>query len=441
MDFFQYLGDKRLKKESPLAYKLRPKRLEDIVGQDHILGKDKPLYNLIKSDKITSIILYGPPGTGKTTIAHVIANVTDKIFRSINATIAGINDIKKIIDEAKFEFSQGGKKTILFIDEIHRFNKLQQDALLPSVEEGTIVLIGATTENPFYEVNKALVSRSLVFELYPLKEEDIIKIIDRAITDKENGLGEMKIEIDEETRKFIARLSNGDARVALNILEACVYSVKPQHDGSIVITKEIVSNLSNRKVSVYDAAGDMHYDTISAFIKSVRGSDPDAALFYLAKMLEGGEDIKFIARRLIILAAEDIGLADPMALNVATAAAWACEFIGMPEARIILSEATIYLACAPKSNSAYLAIEKALEDAKNVPIKSIPMHLRMALHGEQRIGHGSGYLYPHDYRNHWVKQQYLPDELAGRIYYCPTEIGKEKYIKEYIEKLRKESNG
>ncbi|ABP67645.1 AAA ATPase, central domain protein [Caldicellulosiruptor saccharolyticus DSM 8903] len=440
MDFFQYLGEKRLKKESPLAYKLRPKRLEEIVGQEHILGEGKPLYNLIKNDKLTSIILYGPPGTGKTTIAHVIAQVTNNIFKSINATIAGINDIKKIIEEAKLEFSQGGRRTILFIDEIHRFNKLQQDALLPSVEEGIIVLIGATTENPFYEVNKALVSRSLVFELFPLKEEDIIKIINRAISDKENGLGEMNIKVEENAKRLIARLSNGDARVALNILEACVYSTKPLEDGTIMITQDTVGNLSNRKISLYDATGDMHYDTISAFIKSVRGSDPDAALFYLAKMLDSGEDIKFIARRLIILAAEDIGLADPMALNVATSAAWACEFVGMPEARIILSEATIYLACAPKSNSAYLAIEKALEDAKNTPIKSIPMHLRMASHGEEKLGHGIGYLYPHDFKNHWVKQQYLPDELVGRRYYYPSEMGKEREIKEYIENLKKEDS-
>lgn len=438
MDFFQYLGEKRLKKESPLAYKLRPKQLEDIVGQDHILSKGKPLYNLIKNDKLTSIILYGPPGTGKTSIAQVIAHVTNKIFRSINATTAGINDIKKIIEEAKSEFSQGGQKTILFIDEIHRFNKLQQDALLPSVEEGTIILIGATTENPFYEVNKALVSRSLVFELFPLKEEDIIKIIDRAISDKENGLGEMNVKVEEEAKRLIAKISNGDARAALNILEACVYSTKPLEDGTIVVTKDTVGELSNRQISLYDATGDMHYDTISAFIKSVRGSDPDAALFYLAKMLNSGEDVKFIARRLIILAAEDIGLADPTALSVATSAAWACEFVGMPEARIILAEATIYLACAPKSNSAYLAIEKAIEDAKNIPIKSIPMHLRMALNGEEKLGHGVGYLYPHNFQNHWVKQQYLPDELVGRKYYYPTEIGKEKEIKEYIENLRKE---
>jgi putative ATPase len=438
MDFFQYLGEKRLKKESPLAYKLRPKRLEEIVGQEHILSPGKPLYNLIKNDRLTSIILYGPPGTGKTTIAHVIANATGKTFKTINATIAGVNDIKKIIEEAKIEFSQTGRKTILFIDEIHRFNKLQQDALLPSVEEGIIILIGATTENPFYEVNKALVSRSLVFELFPLKEEDILKIIERAISDKENGLGELNIQIEEDAKKLIARLSGGDARVALNILEAVVYSSQARDDGKIYISQESVINLSNRKTALYDATGDMHYDTISAFIKSVRGSDPDAALFYLAKMLDSGEDIKFIARRLIILAAEDIGLADPMALTIAVSAATACEFVGMPEARIILAEATIYLACSPKSNSAYLAIEKALEDAKNVSIKSISMHLRMAAHGEEKLGHGIGYLYPHDYKNHWVLQQYLPDELVGRKYYFPTEMGKEKFIAEYIKKLREQ---
>jgi len=438
MDFFQYLGEKRLKKESPLAYKLRPKYLEEIVGQEHILSPGKPLYNLIKNDRLTSIILYGPPGTGKTTIAHVIANATGKTFKTINATIAGVNDIKKIIEEAKIEFSQTGKKTILFIDEIHRFNKLQQDALLPSVEEGIIILIGATTENPFYEVNKALVSRSLVFELFPLKEEDILKIIERAISDKENGLGELNIQIEEEAKRLIAKLSGGDARVALNILEAVVYSSSAQDDGKIYISQKSVINLSSRKTANYDATGDMHYDTISAFIKSVRGSDPDAALFYLAKMLDSGEDIKFIARRLIILAAEDIGLADPMALTMAVSAAMACEFVGMPEARIILSEATIYLACAPKSNSAYLAIEKALEDAKNVSIKSIPMHLRMATHGEEKLGHGIGYLYPHDYKNHWVSQQYLPDELIGKKYYYPTEMGKEKLIAEYIKKLKEQ---
>lgn len=441
MDFFQFLNEKKLKKEAPLAYRLRPKNLEDIVGQEHILGKGKPLYNLIKSDKLSSIILYGPPGTGKTTIAHVVAKTTNKNFKNINATIAGIGDIKKVIEEARMEYSQGGKKTILFIDEIHHFNKLQQDALLPSVEEGIIVLIGATTENPFFTVNKALVSRSLVFELFPLSCEDIVKILNRAISDEENGVGFLKINISDEAKMLIATLSNGDARVALNILEACVYTSKPRDDGYIYIDVNVVQSLTNKKLNLYDSTGDMHYDTISAFIKSLRGSDPDAALYYLAKMLDAGEDIRFIARRLIICAAEDVGLADPMALNIAVSAAWACEFVGMPEARIILAEATLYIACAPKSNSSYLAIEKALDDVKKYPIKGIPMHLRMATSDEKNyLGHSVGYLYPHDFEKHYVKQQYLPDELVGRKYYYPTEIGKEKEIKDYIEGLKDEEN-
>jgi len=429
MDIFEYSKSQNLKKESPLALRMRPQHLYEVVGQEHILGKGKPLYNLIVADKLSSIILYGPPGTGKTTIAYVIAQTTKKEFEIINATTAGINDIKKVIDKAYNIFSQYSKKTILFIDEIHRFNKLQQDALLPAVEEGYIVLIGATTENPFFEVNKALISRSLIFELFLLNENDIRKIIKRALNDKEKGLGFLNIEISNEAEDYIVKLSNGDARVALNILEAVVFS-KQVNNNKILIELQDIQECFGKKY-LYDNTGDMHYDVISAFIKSMRGSDPDATLYYLALMLESGEDIRFIARRILICAAEDVGLANPMALVVASSAAYACEYVGLPEARLILSEAALYIACSPKSNSSYLAIKKATEDVKNTTIKCIPSHLKMT-----SVGPKQQYLYPHDYPLHYVKQQYLPNELIGRTYYHPTDLGDEKHLKEYIEYIR-----
>ncbi|MEZ0535810.1 replication-associated recombination protein A [Caldicellulosiruptoraceae bacterium PP1] len=438
MDLFNYASQSKMKKESPLALKLRPQTIDDIVGQDHILGKGKPLYNLIMADKLSSIILYGPPGTGKTTLAYAIANTTKKYFETINATLAGISDIKKVIEESKYRLVTNNQRTILFIDEIHRFNKQQQDALLPSVEEGTIILIGATTENPFFEVNKALISRSLVFELLPLDNNSVKKILYNAISNKEKGLGFINIKIDEDSINYIVTLSNGDARTALNILEATVYATKANENDEIVINIKSIEGLFNRK-ALYDTNSDMHYDTISAFIKSMRGSDPDATLYYLAKMIDSGEDIRFIARRIMICAAEDVGLADPNALVVASAAAYAADFVGLPEARIILSEAALYIACAPKSNSSIVGIEKALEDVRNIPIKTIPFHLRTPNLKATDIGHGIGYKYPHDYKNNYIKQQYLPDELINKKYFYPTNNGYEHNIINYLEGLQNEN--
>jgi len=405
----------------PLAYRMRPKKLEDIVGQDHILGEDKILYRTIKADRLSSIILFGPPGCGKTSLAKVISLTTKYKFIKLNAVTSGVGDIKNAIEETKNFMLNPSGKSILFIDEIHRFNKLQQDALLPYVEDGTIILIGATTENPYFEVNKALISRSMVFKLNPVDTEDVFKVLKRTLTEEE-GLKLYNVKISDETLRKIAFVSNGDIRTALNGLEVAVLTTKPDKDGFINITDEIVAESVSQRKAIFDKNGDSHYDNISAFIKSVRGSDPDAAVFYLARALEGGEDPVFLARRIVILSAEDIGLANPNALAVATSAMQAVTMIGMPEARIILSEAAIYLANSPKSNSAYNAINKALEDVRTKDTGTIPMHIRNApAKGMEELGYGIGYKYPHDYPGHIVEQQYLPDKMLGTKYYIKDE--------------------
>lgn len=438
MDLFDMMREKTLETESPLAARLRPTTIEEVVGQEHIIGKGKLLYRAIKADKLGSLIFYGPPGTGKTTLAKVIANTTKSEFVQLNATIAGKKDIQKVVEEAKSRLGMTMGKTILFIDEIHRFNKAQQDALLPYVEDGTITLIGATTENPYFEVNNALVSRSRVFQLKLLTMEDIRTLILRAIEDKEKGLGNMNARIDEDALEFLADRANGDARAALNAIELGVLTTEPNDEGIINIDIHVAAECIQKRVIQYDKDGDNHYDTISAFIKSMRGSDPDAAVYYLARMLYAGEDPKFIARRIVICAAEDVGNADPGAIQVAMAAADAVNFIGMPEGRIILSQAATYVACAPKSNAAYVAIDKALADVKRVQVTTIPPYLKDAHYGGARdLGHGVGYKYAHDYEHHYVDQQYLPDELVGTVYYQVTEQGYEKKIKEHFKRIKK----
>ena len=438
MDLFEYNRSLQGGKDAPLAARMRPVTLEEFVGQEHIVGKGKLLYRAIKSDRLSSVVFYGPPGTGKTTLAKIIANTTKSKFRQINATTAGIKDIKETVEDAKADLGMYGTKTILFIDEIHRFNKSQQDALLPHVEDGTLVLIGATTENPYFEVNKALVSRSIVFELHQLEDKDIKKLLHRALTDVEKGMGAYNAEMDEDAMNFLANTANGDARTALNALELAVLTTDPE-DGKIHITLEVAEECIQKRALNYDKDGDNHYDTISAFIKSMRGSDPDAALYYLAKMIYAGEDPKFIARRVVICASEDVGNADPHALQVAVAAMEAVNFIGMPEGRIPLAQAVSYVACAPKSNAAYLGIDKALSDVRNIRIKTVPPHLKDAHYsGSKDLGHGIGYKYAHDYPNHYVEQQYLPDELLGTVYYAPTDNGVERRIKEYLRRLKGE---
>lgn len=418
MDLFDYMRENNSKKESPLAMRLRPKTLDDIVGQEHIIGKDSLLYRAIKADKLSSVIFYGPPGTGKTTLAKVIANTTSADFRQINATIAGKKDMEEVVKAAKDNLAMYGKKTILFIDEIHRFNKGQQDFLLPYVEDGTLVLVGATTENPYFEVNAALISRSIIFELMPLKKEDIKVILKRAVYDEVNGMGSYNAEIDEEALDFLADISNGDARSALNAIELGILTTDKSEDGKIHIDLEVAQNCIQKRAVRYDSDGDNHYDTISAFIKSMRGSDPDAVAYYLAKMLYAGEDIKFIARRIMICASEDVGMADPNALNVAVSACLAVERVGMPEARIILAEAAIYIAKAPKSNASYMAIDRALEFVKTHKQVPVPTHLQDAHYkGAAKLGHGVGYKYPHAYPGHFVEQQYLPDEYKEEKFY------------------------
>lgn len=439
MDLFEYNRSLQGGKDTPLAARLRPTTLEEFVGQEHIVGKGKLLYRAIKSDRLSSVIFYGPPGTGKTTLAKIIANTTKSKFRQINATTAGVKDIKETVEDAKAELGMYGKKTILFIDEIHRFNKSQQDALLPHVEDGTVILIGATTENPYFEVNKALVSRSIIFELHQLEEKDIKILLRRALEDKEKGMGIYHAELEEDALNFLAGTANGDARTALNALELAVLTTDPEADGKIHITLETAEECIQKRALNYDKDGDNHYDTISAFIKSMRGSDPDAALYYLAKMIYAGEDPKFIARRVVICASEDVGNADPHALQVAVAAMEAVNFIGMPEGRIPLAQAVTYVACAPKSNAAYLGINKALSDVRNIRIRSVPPHLQDSSYsGSQELGHGIGYKYAHDYPGHYVKQQYLPDELVGTVYYAPTDNGVERRIKEHLRRLKGE---
>ncbi len=437
MDLFDYQRKEKMKKEAPLASRLRPSSIEEFVGQEHIIAPGTLLYRAIMADKLTSIILYGPPGTGKTTLAKIIAATTKSSFVQLNATTSGVKDIKATVDEAKDALGMSGLRTILFIDEIHRFNKAQQDALLPHVEDGTVILIGATTENPFFEVNKALISRSIVFKLNPLTKDNIIKVLKRAVTDKDKGLGAFLIEISGEAIDFLADISNGDARTALNAIELAALTTAPSDTGKIVIDLAVAEQCIQRRALNYDKNGDNHYDTISAFIKSMRGSDPDAAVYYLARMLYAGEDPKFIARRIMICASEDVGNADPHALLVATAAAEATNLIGMPECRIMLSQAAIYVACAPKSNASYMAVDMALADVANVHIGGIPPHLKNAnFKGEKELGHGVGYKYAHSYEGNYVKQQYLPDELLDKTYYSPTENGVEKKIKEGIERRK-----
>lgn len=439
MDLFDYMKEQTLENESPLASRMRPRTLEEVAGQEHIIGKDKLLYRAIKADKLGSVIFYGPPGTGKTTLAKVIANTTSSRFQQINATVAGKKDMEEVVKEAQQHLGMYGKKTILFVDEIHRFNKGQQDYLLPFVEDGTLILIGATTENPYFEVNGALISRSIVFELKPLKKEDICKLLERAATDTERGMGSYGAVLEDEAKEFLADISGGDARAALNALELGVLTTEKSEDGKIHIDLETASQCIQKRVVRYDKTGDNHYDTISAFIKSMRGSDPDAAVFYLAKMLYAGEDIKFIARRIMICAAEDVGNADPQALQVAVAAAQAVERLGMPEARIPLAQAVTYIASAPKSNAAYLAVDEAMEAVRSVKT-TVPVHLQDSHYkGAAKMGHGIGYQYAHDYPNHYVKQQYLPSELEGRVFYRPTDNGYEQEIQEYFRKIRENS--
>ncbi len=439
MDLFDYMRDNTMKKESPLASRLRPETLEEVVGQRHIIGKDKLLYRAIKADKLSSIIFYGPPGTGKTTIAKVIANTTSSIFTQINATAAGKKDMEAVVEEAKNNIGRYGKRTILFVDEIHRFNKGQQDYLLPFVEDGTIILIGATTENPYFEVNSALISRSIIFELKPLDKEDIKTLLIKAVSDRDKGLGVYNAVIDEDALDFLADIANGDARSALNAIEIGVLTTDRSEDDKIHITLPVASECIQKRVLKYDKNGDNHYDTISAFIKSMRGSDPDAAIYYLARMLYAGEEVAFIARRIMICAAEDVSNADPNALAVATSAALAVERLGMPEARIVLAQAAAYVACAPKSNSAICAIDEAMSVVQNEKTATIPVYLMDSHYkGAAKLGHGLGYKYAHNYENHYVEQQYLPDEIKDRKFYIPTDNGYEKQIQEYFKKIKGE---
>lgn len=438
MDLFDYMRETNKEKESPLASRMRPVSLEEVVGQQHIVGKDKLLYRAIKADKLGSLIFYGPPGTGKTTLAKVIANTTSSEFKQINATIAGKKDMEEVVKEAKDQLGMYRKKTILFIDEIHRFNKGQQDFLLPYVEDGTITLIGATTENPYFEVNGALLSRSSVFELKALGLEDVKTLIKRAVYDKEKGMGTYKADIDEDALEFLADVAGGDARSALNAIELGILTTTRSEDGIIHITLDVASECIQKRLVRYDKTGDNHYDTISAFIKSMRGSDPDAAVYYLAKMLYAGEDIKFIARRIMICASEDVGNADPMALTVAVSAAQAVERIGMPESQIILSQAVTYVASAPKSNAATNAVFAAMESVKGQKT-TVPVHLQDSHYkGAAKMGHGVGYKYAHSYPGHYVRQQYLPDEIKDARFYEPGVLGYEKTIKEYLEQLGQE---
>ena len=439
MDLFDYMREQNKEKESPLASRLRPTKLEEVVGQQHIIGKDKLLYRAIKADKLQSVIFYGPPGTGKTTLAKVIAKTTSAEFMQINATSAGKKDMEAVIEMAKQLQGMYGKRTILFIDEIHRFNKGQQDYLLPFVEDGTVTLIGATTENPYFEVNGALISRSIIFELKPLEKEDIKTLRHRALEDMEKGMGAYRAVADEDALEFLADVSNGDARSALNAIELGILTTERSADGLIHITLDVASECIQKRVIKYDKNGDSHYDNISAFIKSMRGSDPDAAVYYLAKMLYAGEDVTFIARRIMICASEDVGNADPNALTVAVSAAQAVERLGMPEARIVLAQAVTYVASAPKSNAAYLAVDKALSVVRESRTAPVPTYLCDAHYkGAAKLGRGLGYKYAHDYPNHYVEQQYLPDAYKDMKFYEPTENGYEQTIREYFKKIKQE---
>ena len=440
MDLFDYMRANTMEKESPLASRMRPTTLDEVVGQKHIIGKDKLLYRAIKADKLGSVIFYGPPGTGKTTLAKVIANTTSARFEQINATVAGKKDMEEIVKNAKDSIGMYGQKTILFVDEIHRFNKSQQDYLLPFVEDGTITLIGATTENPYFEVNNALLSRSRIFELKPLEKQDIRELVIRAVYDTEKGMGTYGADITDEAADFLADVANGDARAALNAVELGILTTDKSDDGKIHITIDVAAECIQKRVVRYDHDGDNHYDTISAFIKSMRGSDPDAAVYYLARMLYAGEDVKFIARRIMICASEDVGNADPNALVVAVSAAQAVERIGMPESQIILSQAAAYVATAPKSNAAYMGIAKAMKTVADTRTMPVPAHLQDRHYkGAEKLGHGLGYKYAHDYPNHYVTQQYLPDGMEGMRFYEPSENGYEKKIREHMEFIKREA--
>ncbi len=437
MDLFEYQAQQHMKQNAPLAARMRPRTLDEFVGQTHIVGANTLLRRAITADRLSSVILYGPPGTGKTTLGRIVANTTKNAFMQLNATTSGVKDIKATVEEARNLLGRERRRTIVYIDEIHRFNKSQQDALLPHVEDGTLILMGATTENPYFEVNNALLSRSIVFEFSRLSQSDIEKLLRRALTDTERGLGNMKIEIEDEAVSFLADMADGDARSALNAIELAAQTTEPTTDGIIHIDMAVAQECIQRRALGYDRDGDNHYDTISAFIKSMRGSDPDAAVYYLARMIHAGEDPRFIARRIVICAAEDVSLADPHALLVAQAAADAVNFIGMPEGRIILAEAAIYVACAPKSNSASTAIDNALEYVRTRYISGVPRHLKDASYANAgKLGNGIGYKYAHLYPGHYVKQQYLPDELVGTVFYEPSQNGIEKRISEYLEKIK-----
>ncbi len=431
------MNEKNKEAESPLASRLRPSTLDEVVGQEHIIGRDKLLYRAIQADKLSSILLYGPPGTGKTTLAKVIAGTTKAEFLQINATAAGKKDMEAVVAKAKENMGMYGRKTILFIDEIHRFNKGQQDYLLPFVEDGTVILIGATTENPYFEVNGALISRSIIFELHPLSKDNIKSLLLRAVTDEEKGLGSFHAVIEEEALEFFSDVCGGDARMALNAIELGVLTTSRSGDGRIHITAKVAEECIQKRVLRYDKTGDNHYDTISAFIKSMRGSDPDAAVYYLARMLYAGEDIKFIARRIMICASEDVSNADPQALVVAVQAAQAVERLGLPEARIVLAQAAAYVACAPKSNSAITAIDAAMQYVASHPNHKIPSYLQDSHYkGAAKLGHGIGYQYAHDYENHYVDQQYLPDEIRDMKFYELSDMGREKELKEHLRKIK-----
>lgn len=437
MDIFSFVNEQKMKKESPLASKMRPRTLDEVVGQEEIIGKGKMLRRAIEADKLSSVIFYGPPGCGKTTLAKVIANTTKADFKQMNATISGKKDMEEVVEAAKKEVGFSGRKTILFIDEIHRFNKAQQDFLLPYVEDGTIILIGATTENPFFEVNRALLSRSNIFRLSPLSRENVKELIKIAVYDDQRGLGGMKGDITDEALEFLADISDGDARPALNGVELAMMTTERSEDGKIHITLDVAGECVQKRTIKYDKDGDNHYDTISAFIKSMRGSDPDAAEYYLVRMMEAGESVTFIARRMMIFASEDVGNADPQALQVAVNAALAVERVGYPESQLILSQAAIYLACAPKSNSATIALERASDTLHKTGNLPIPPHLCDAHYKDAKeLGHGLDYKYPHLYENHYVKEQYLPYELKGEKFYEPGDLGYEQKIKEHFAKIK-----
>ncbi len=440
MDLFEYMRTANMEKDSPLAARMRPRTLDEVVGQEHIIGEDKLLYRAIKADKISSIIFYGPPGTGKTTLAKVIANTTSAEFTQINATVAGKKDMAEVVDKARDMQGMYGRRTILFIDEIHRFNKGQQDYLLPFVEDGTVVLIGATTENPYFEVNGALISRSVIFELKPIPKEAIKKLLKKAVYDEERGMGSYGAVIEEEALDFLADIAGGDARRALNAVELGVMTTERGADDKVHITLEVAQECIQKRAVRYDKNGDNHYDIVSAFIKSMRGSDPNAAVYYLARMLYAGESVTFIARRIMICASEDVGNADPQALVVATNASLAVERVGMPEAQIILAQAVTYVACAPKSNASCVAISEASAEVERSGNLPIPVHLQDAHYrGAAKLGHGTGYKYAHDYPNHYVEQQYLPYELDGREFYQPSGNGYEVKIRAHMKRIREEA--